>query len=176
MEEIWKDIPDYEGLYQVSNLGRVKSLTREWVNQIGVKCRRNGTIKKLYVENRGYVIVNLWRNSKGKTYFVHQLVAMAFLGHIPNGLKLVVDHINDNPSDNKVENLQIVTQRFNSCKTQGKYSSKYKGVYWGKNINKWRAQIEIKGIKKQLGSFDCELKAHQAYQNALNNLIIQETN
>jgi hypothetical protein len=169
MEEIWKDVPDYEGLYQVSNFGRVKSLPKEWVSGRGIK-KHNGKILKGGKNSSGHLIVCLSKDSIKRTFCAHQLVAMAFLGHIPNRMELVVDHINDDPSDNRVENLQIVTQRFNSRKTQGKYSSKYKGVSWDKNGNKWRAQIIISGKVKHLGLFNCELKAHQAYKNALKNL------
>jgi hypothetical protein len=170
MEEIWKDIPEYEGLYQVSNLGRVKSLPKEWVSGRGAIRKHNGKILKPQKEIHGYVHVSLWNNGKGKFYKIHQLVAMAFLNHKPCGMKLVIDHINDDKTDNCLDNLQIVTSRFNTCKTQGKYSSKYKGVSWDKNAKKWVAQITISRKVKNLGRFNCELKAHQAYQNALKNL------
>ena len=168
MEEIWKDIPDYEGLYQVSNLGRVKSLPKQWISGNGaIRIQLNEIIMSQSISKTGYYRITLTKYGKQKSYRIHQLVAIAFFGHKLCGLKLVVDHINDNKTDNRLQNLQIVTQRFNSCKTQGKYSSKYKGVYWDKNSNKWKAQIEINGIRKYIGSFDCEIKAHQSYQNAL---------
>jgi len=170
MEEIWKDIPDYEGLYQVSNLGRVKSLPKEWLTGKGGIKKHNGIFLKQCKNSRGYYTISIRKENKQKTYSIHQVVAIAFLGHIPNGLKLVVDHINDNKLDNRAENLQIVTQRFNVYKTQGNYSSKYKGVYRDKYAKKWRAQIKINGKKKYLGLFDCELKAHLAYEDALKNL------
>jgi hypothetical protein len=170
MEEIWKDIPDYEGLYQVSNLGRVKSLPKEWVAGGGALLKHNGKLLKQGKSSSGYYNVNLSKDSIIRNFCVHQLVAIAFLGHIPNRMELVVDHINDNPTDNRVENLQIVTQRFNAFKTQGIYSSKYKGVSWDKNAKKWVAQITISRKVKNLGRFNCELKANQAYENALKNL------
>jgi hypothetical protein len=170
MEEIWKDVVNYEGLYQVSNLGQVKSLPKEWITGIGAIRKHYGMILKQSKNSRGYYMVNLSKDSIAKTYEVHQLVAVAFLGHEPCGLKLVVDHVNDNKTDNRLENLQVVTHRFNVYKTQGKYSSKYKGVYWKKNAKKWEADIRINGKVKYLGLFECELKAHQAYQDALKNL------
>jgi hypothetical protein len=170
MEEIWKDIPEYEGFYQVSNLGRVKSLPREWISGRGGVYKHNGKILKMTKDEKNYLRVGLQVNKKNKVYQVHQLVAMAFLGHKPCGMKLVVDHINDNPSDNCLENLQIVTTRFNAYKSQGKYSSKYKGVSLHSVNKNWVAQININGKRKHIGSFDCEIKAHQAYENALKNL------
>lgn len=172
MEEIWKDIPDYEGLYQVSNLGRVKSLPKQWISGKGALLKHNGKIMNTGLKPNGYRVGSLSKNGNVKCFSVHQLVAMAFLNHKPNAYKLVIDHINNDPSDNRVENLQIVTQRFNARKNQlcYSYSSQYKGVHWAKNAKKWAAQIEIKRKRKFLGYFECELKAHQAYENALKNL------
>jgi len=169
--EVWKDIPGYEGLYQVSNLGNVKSLPREWVTGKGAVRKHKGKILKGSTNSSGYRLVILCVNGKIKGYTIHQLVAIAFLNHKPNGLELVVDHINDNKLDNRVENLQIVTNRFNICKTQGKYSSKFKGVVWHKQLNKWRSQIVINGKLKHLGVFKCELSASHAYQKALKELL-----
>lgn len=153
MEE-FRDIPGYEGLYQVSNLGNVKSLPRE-------------KIKKLSKGNNGYLQVTLNYNGKRKTRTVHQLVAVAFLNHTPCMHKLVVDHINDDKLDNRVTNLQIVTTRFNSRKTQVKYSSQYKGVYWDSKAKKWKSEITINKKKFFLGRFKKEYDAHVAYQNKL---------
>jgi hypothetical protein len=92
---------------------------------------------------------------------------MAFLNHIPSGNKLVIDHRNDNKLDNRLENLQVVTNRFNTCKTRGNYSSKYKGVNWHKHTQKWVSRIIINNKRHSLGYFNCELAAHLAYQNKL---------
>ena len=169
MEEIWKDVPDYEGLYQVSNLGRVKSSPKEWVTGKHNSPRRhNGIILRFGKQQGRYNCVLLYKQGGRKTMAVHQLVAMAFLDHTPCGFKLVVDHIDDNPSNNRVDNLQIVTHRFNVRKTQGNGTSKYKGVYWYKN--RWVTQITVNGKIKHLGRFKCELAAHHAYQKALKEL------
>jgi hypothetical protein len=112
-------------------------------------------------------MVGLAKNKIQKRYSVHQLVAIAFLNHKPCGLNLVIDHINDNKLDNRVENLQIVTNRYNCCKTQGRYSSQYKGVSWNKYSNKWLSRIVINEKQKFLGYFTDEKEAHLAYQNAL---------
>jgi hypothetical protein len=157
--EIWKEVVGYEGIYQVSNLGRIKSL----------KFGKEKILKKT-IDNRGYYVVNLHINRKQKTFNVHQIVASSFLNHKPNGYEFVVDHINDDKLNNQVSNLQIVTARFNVFKTQGKYSSQYKGIYLNKRFNKWLAQIYINGKRKHLGYFTNEYDAHMAYENALANL------
>jgi len=165
-EEIWKDIPGYEGLYQVSDQGRVRSLDRI-VNVKGVKPRfLKGEIMKLPL-SRGYPNCFLCTNGVKTRHDVHKLVAMAFLNHKPNGISgLVVDHINNIPTDNRLENLQLVSQRYNSTK-DSKGTSKYPGVSWyGK---KWRTQIVMGGKVIHLGYFTDESEAALAYQKALEN-------
>ena len=159
MEEIWKDVVGYEGSYKVSNAGKIKSL----------KFNKEKILKQPINKN-GYCVVCLCFEGKQKLKQVQQIVAQSFLGHKPCGSILVIDHINDIKTDNKVENLQIVTQRFNICKTQGKYSSQYKGVHWNKKHKKWRAAIYINEKNKHLGLFIDEYEAHLAYQNELKNI------
>jgi hypothetical protein len=171
MNEIWKDVKDYEGRYQVSSLGRVKSLPKEWFSGINTIRRHNGKILKLRDNSRGYYKVALSNRGVVKECKVHQLVAIAFLGHTPCGYSLVIDHINDNSKDNRVENLQIVTARFNAYKTQGKGSSKYKGVYWCNTNKRFKAVIRINGKSTYLGSFKKEYEAHLAYQNKLKEIL-----
>lgn len=163
--EIWKDIPNYEGFYQVSNLGRVKSLKRTILGKKRKTYVEEKYIKQMSSPNK-YLKVNLRKNGL-KQFAVHQLVAMAFLNHTPNGNTLVVDHINDNKIDNRLENIQVVTSRYNSCKTQGRYSSKYKGVTWRKLSKRWIAQIRNNGKNIHLGIFKDEFEAHLAYEKAL---------
>jgi len=155
-KEIWKDVIGYEGLYEVSNLGRVKSL----------KCNKEKILSPV-INKKGYWQCRLYKNKIATTKLVHQLLAQSFLNHIPNGNIYVVDHINDNKLDNRLDNLQVLTNRENCYKTQGKYSSKYKGVCWHKLAEKWVAQIKINGKLKHLGYFVNEQEASQAYQNSL---------
>ena len=160
MEEIYKDIPNYEGHYQVSNLGNVKS----------VKLKKEKILKCSYTKT-GYGFVNLCLNNKVTLRQVHQLMAMAFLNHKPCGHNLVVDHIDNNPSNNKLENLQIITHRKNTSKDKKGYSSKYIGVSWHKPTKKWVVMIRIKDKHKNLGYFEDEYEAHLAYQKELKQII-----
>lgn len=159
-KEFWKDVPNYDGAYQVSNLGRVKSL-------------KYGKEKLLKVcKNHYYYCVVLFKNGKRKTKNIHQLLAETFLNHTPNGFKLVVDHINNNPLDNRLENIQIITHRENSSKDKKGGSSKYIGVTERKlkNKSKWVAQISLNGTTKRIGVYETEYDAHLAYQKELNKL------
>lgn len=102
MQEIWKDILDYEGLYQVSNLGNVKSLPRNTNNQY-----KNGLNLKTIINHYGYAGVQLYKNGKAKWFFVHRLVAMAFLNTYKDNLQ--VNHKNGIKTDNTISNLEMVT-------------------------------------------------------------------
>lgn len=103
MEEIWKDVSGYEGLYQVSNLGNVKSLPR--------KGTKGGLIKPA-IKRGGYYGVALTKNGKTKWFRVSRLVLENFEPN-PNSEDLIVDHINRDRLDNRLENLQWLTQTEN---------------------------------------------------------------
>ncbi len=159
MKEIWRDVKGYEGDYQVSDLGRVKSL------KFGKE-----KIMKQFLSTYGYKRINFCKNNIQKTKEVHQLVAIAFLNHKPNGSKIVVDHINNDRLNNRLSNIQLVSQRKNTSKDKTGGSSKFVGVSWKKAIKKWQANIQIKGKCKHLGYFYCELEAAKTYQDALKEL------
>lgn len=170
VEEIWKDIPGYENMYQVSNLGNVKSLSRIVKHSRGGDKVIKERILKPALNVHGRLRISLSKNSSEKLFQIHQLVAMAFLNHTPCGYKLVIDHINNNPLDNRVENLQIVTQRENVSKIEGDFYSKFKGVCWHVRRKKWGSKIYVNGKQKHLGYFENEHDAHLKYQEALKNL------
>lgn len=161
--EVWKDIPNYEGYYQVSNLGRVKSLDRVVPHSKYGFMNVNGRLLKHCKDKDGYEFVSLHNKDK-KTLFVHKLVAIAFLNHKPCGMKIIVDHINNNKLDNRVENLQLTNNRHNSSKDKIGLTSKYIGVNLHKQSNRWRARIMINKKQLSLGYFDTELEASKAYQ------------
>jgi hypothetical protein len=154
-EEEFRDIPGFEG-YQVSNLGRVKSFKRY----------REGVLKNS-IQHNGYYTTALSINNKSFTKNIHQLVAMAFLDHKPDGFKIVVDHINRDKLDNNLENLQLISNRENSSKDKRDGTSKYTGVSLIKSYSKWKAQIDVNGKSIHLGTFNTEEEASEYYQNAL---------
>jgi len=160
-QEIWKHIPNYEN-YQVSNLGNVKSLN--------YNRQKKEVILKPNKSIQGYLFVNII-NSKGrKKISIHQLVAICFLNHITCGHKLVVNHINFIKHDNRVENLEIVSNRENSNLKHIKSSSKYIGVSWHNRIKKWHSSISVGKKKFHLGYFINEIEASNAYQEKLKQL------
>lgn len=97
--EIWKDVKEYEGLYQVSNLGRVKSVRKNVIMS---------TPKNL---KDGYLRVNLKRNGSQKQCLVHRLVATAFIEN-PNNLPFI-NHMNEDKCDNRIENLEWCDKSYN---------------------------------------------------------------
>lgn len=163
--ENWKDIKGYEGIYMVSDLGNVKSL-----NYNNTKKEKN-LIQIL--ASRGYKVVSLSKNNFIKQRTVHQIVAESFYNHIPNGNTLVVNHINFIKTDNRLENLEIVTNRENSNQKHIKSTSKYTGVCWHKQHKKWVSQIVINSKVKHLGYFSNELEASNAYEDKLKSLFEQ---
>jgi len=158
MEE-FRDVVSYEGLYQVSNLGRVKSLR---FNKEKILKGTKGF--------HGYITVSLFKNKQRKTKKVHQIVAESFLNHRSCGLELVVNHKNFNKQDNRVDNLEVVTQRQNTNQKHIKSSSRYIGVDLHKKSNKWRSCIWINGRQVYLGLFDKEIDASKAYKRKLHEI------
>lgn len=107
MNEIWKDVKGFEGLYQCSSEGRMKSLDR--FDSRGRKIR--GKILKPYCDKNGYFKINLYENSVVKRCWVHRLVTETF---IPNPYNLpCVNHKDENPSNNCIENLEWCTYQYN---------------------------------------------------------------
>lgn len=110
--ELWKDVPGFEGIYQVSTLGNVKVLDRLVLNsRYGeeLHIKRKGKVLKLSISKKakGYYVASLTTNNKTKQFFVHRLVASAFIGPLPEGL--FVNHIDGNKLNNIPSNLEYVT-------------------------------------------------------------------
>jgi len=121
--EIWKDIVGFEGRYQVSSLGRLKSL------QGNSPSKRKEKILKLSLKN-GYYKTLLWKNSKATTILVHRIVAFAFLDN-PDG-KPNINHKDGNRANNTVENLEWCTQKEN--------------IYHSRNISRNGAVISLQKL------------------------------
>ena len=148
--EIWKGIKGYEGLYQVSNMGRVKSLERTFLDKIGRKRTVRERILKQCVDRDGYLKVNLYNcNGKEKTLRVHRLVCEAFHKNPKN--KPCVNHIDENKSNNEASNLEWCTyEENNNYGTRIARTSKSVGQYTrdGNLIKVWQSASEV---QRQLG-------------------------
>jgi len=101
--EIWKDIPGYEGKYQVSNLGNVKSMNYMHTKKEHILIKR--------VQPTGYHTVTFCKNGKAKQYLVHRIVYQTFAGEIPEGMQ--VNHIDENKLNNNIGNLNLMTPKEN---------------------------------------------------------------
>lgn len=135
MKEIWKDIDGYNGRYQISSLGRVKS--------IKPRGKDEDVIMSICINPIGYGFVNLFDGEKRKVFLVHRLVATAFIPN-PNGLK-IVNHKNEVKTDNRVENLEWCDYGYNS-----KYSYKLHSNV--RNIGKKVMCIETGTIYPSIGN------------------------
>lgn len=158
--ETWKDIPGYEGLYQISNLGNVKSLYRIANNNHII----HEKILKPQKNYNGYLIVNLYKNNRMKAKLIHRLVGKTFIDN-PNNYNYI-NHIDKNKSNNNANNLEWCTQSYNVIYSKGRKINQY-----DKNnnfIKTWNSIADIKrtlnidnglivrcckGIKKSAGGF-----------------------
>lgn len=164
--EEWRSIEGYDGFYEVSSLGRVRSLPRIIKKSDGTEQPVKGRIlsqnKTGKTENPKYYAAQIGKNGKSRAMKVHILVAQAFLGKRPDNL--VVNHINGDSFDNRPENLEYITNRENiSHASKGKYV----GVSYYKKTNKWRASMSINGKHTSLGLHNTPEEAAEAYKAAL---------
>ena len=153
MKEIWKDIIGYEGLYQISNLGNVKRITK------------NCKILKQSDNRNGYKLVGLCKNNKRKNYYIHRLVAIAFIENKENYKE--INHKDNNKSNNIVDNLEWCNRNYNVKYSYDKgYHIPYKPLLGRKG--------KEHPISKSVKQYDLNGNFIKEYESA--NLASQETN
>jgi hypothetical protein len=142
VEEIWRDVPGYEGLYQVSDHGNVRSLN--W--------RNLGHARNLYLKehNRGYRHVELRKNGKAKAFTVHRLVAMAFIPN-PNNYP-VINHKDENKANNAADNLEWCNMSQNMKHTISLHQDRYHVE--GKPFYRTEKVIQMSQTGEQLKVWD----------------------
>jgi hypothetical protein len=171
MEEIWKDIKGYEGLYQISNLERVKSLEKlSWNGHVW------WTKKELIlnpVNSMGYKSVRLCKSNKCKSHRIHILVATYFIPNPEN--KRMVNHINHDRWDSRVENLEWVSDRENCTHARLRMANKngYQNVKKYHNRNYYGFYTMINGKYIYKGYYKTAKEAHEGYLQFLadNNIV-----
>lgn len=143
---IWKDIKGYEGLYQISNVGQVKSLDRI-VKHSGEneRIQKGRILKPFFNKDTGYVEIGLSKNGKSKKHRIHRLVADAFVPNLEN--KLEVNHIDEDKQKNTAINLEWCTRKENenhgTKQMRKKSNTDYKAI--GKKNMKKVMQYDIDG-------------------------------
>ena len=161
MEEIWKDIPNYEGLYQISNYGNVKSLKRKTTN---------GKILKKGKSSNGYWNISLSKNNVKKTYNIHRLLMFVFMGKS----NLDIDHKNCNKKDCNLSNLEYVTKSENQKRAYKNGLKEKARLASKKNIVK--ATEKIKKPVIQYDKNNNKIKEWKTIAEASKKLLINDAN
>ena len=150
MEEIWKNIEEYPD-YMVSNMGRIKRLSTGYY-------RRTEKILKPQLQNNGYLHIKLSQKDKTKCILVHRLVAQVFIPN-PNNLPQV-NHINEDKTDNRVENLEWCTQKYN--------------INYGNGISKRVKTNKENGTYKKIGKINSKIHSKSILQFSKDNSFIRK--
>ena len=148
-EEVWADIPEYEGVYQISSCGRVKSLPQKHPSVNGGFYLTRERILCPRKHRNGYLNVQLCRNGNKRNYYVHRLVAKTFLRNDNPKEYIHVNHINEDKTDNRVNNLEWCDRVYNAV-----YGTKIKRMLKCREVNKTMQKIVEK--KNQAGSIGAE--------------------
>ena len=161
--EIWKDIPVYEGLYQVSSFGRVKSLSRTVYIGAHSKRIKPENIKIPTMSKKGYYCICLCDNGRQCSRLLHRLVAEAFI-LMENDYQNQVNHINGDKSDNTINNLEWVTRRENTCHCYLSKKPNINNIGISKRPTKrceaiWYVSITLNKKRFHLGTFKSESEA-----------------
>lgn len=168
-------IPGYEGIYEISNVGDIRSIDRTFQGYNGFYHLKGKNLRPTthICNGRKYLAVNLSRNGIVKSERVHRLMADSFLPKDSN--RTYVNHINGDSLNNAISNLERCSQRENvSHGRKGKGTSKYIGVRFVKSRSKWAASVWLNGKNHPVGNtFLSEEQAHLAYKVKLVELGIQ---
>ena len=168
--EIWKDIKKWEGYYQVSNFGNVKSLDRIVIHKNRLhKQRKKGKILKPSINHKGYLTVDLRKQGLRKQFFVHRLVGMMFIDNLNN--KPQINHKDGNKLNNNVNNLEWVTNKENikHAFDVGLRKPPMKGKF-GKNHNRSKSIIQKDKNDNFIKEFESISEAHNKTKINLGNI------
>jgi hypothetical protein len=155
--EIWKDIENYHGLYKVSNLGRVKSFKKG-----------KGFILKACIIPRGYLILNLYNNKKMNAFYLHRLVAKAFIPNPEN--KPEVNHINGIKTDNNLKNLEWCT-RSENAKHAYRMASKNGKKFGRIKLTDWQVKKIRESYKKNIANISEIARVFEVSHCCISNIV-----
>lgn len=167
IKEEWRDIPNYEGLYQVSNLGRVRSLDRIVRRNDGVDVRHKSRILKPRDNGNGYLYVDIHNGGITKRMYIHRLVAMAFLSN-PNGYD-EINHKSDIKSDNSVGNLEWCNRSYNASygtKIQRTVNTCQKNGVYKKSLD-LKTELGIYGGRKSVAMCDADWNVLRIFRSIM---------
>ena len=131
--ENWLKVSDYDIVYEVSNMGRIRNAKGKTLGSAG---------------SDGYVHLITKRNGKMVNIRIHKIVWKYFKGDVPNGYE--IDHINGDKADNRIDNLQLLNHKDNTIKSL-KTTSGITGINWDKTKQRWAAQITLNGVRYRVG-------------------------
>jgi hypothetical protein len=167
MNEEWRNIKDYEGYYQISNLGNVKSLHRVVARRNHPPHTTKEKILALTPDSKGYFIVYLHKGIR-KGHLVHKLVWDAFGNETKKDKTIRIDHKDDNRQNNKIDNLQLLANRENCYKGWvAKGKKEPIGVTLDRTKKKYVANIQLAGRRIFLGTYNNIEEASKKYQDTL---------
>ena len=164
--EVWKSVKGFEGIYKVSNTGKVRCIERTVIRRNGRPLKIKGGEMYIGKDRYGYSIVNFNVNKKRYLKKVHRLVYESHIGDV--NPTLVVDHIDNNKTNNHASNLQEITGRLNTSKDRVKLLGLPTGVYKNKNGMGYKVTIQKNGKAIYIGTYQTIEDARFAYKNALN--------
>lgn len=179
-EERWVDIYGYEGYYQVSNYGRIRSLERIVKCNSGTRVEPSKLLSTKHINNNGYVLIGLGKNGKKKFFQLHKLVLSNFLGCAIN--KIQINHIDENKQNNRLDNLHYCTAKFNTNygDRNNKISQKLKVSMVGKKQSEETINKRVSKIIKAVKQLDIQTNEiikifHSVKQASLENNIKANT-
>lgn len=175
MNEVWIPVKGYEGFYECSTEGRIKSLPKLLPKTIkrGAFWTIGQILNPKYLNPDGYLLVTLYDgNNKANTKSIHTFIFYSFNPNAKPKRGFEIDHLDNDKLNNRPNNLNQITSRANSTKRslQKIKSSKYTGVYWDSSRNKWHSSIRINKKTISLGRYADEAQAAEAYQAKLKTL------
>lgn len=174
--EVWKDVPNYEGIYKVSNFGRIKMVKRTLIDSLGKKINKKEHILKPRTGNRYYMIA-LYKNGKREDLLLHRLIAQTFIPNPEN--KPFVNHKDENCFNNCSDNLMWCTQKenmnwgtINERMSKNSKSKRKVNQYDmdGNFIKQWDCMTDFyksKGLKLKTGIIECckgRRQSHMGYK------------